>query len=909
MTTPARRSALQPDEQFRTTKPLGAALSGQAITLIATKLYIPPQRRETILRPQLFARLDTLMARKLMILNAPAGFGKTHAAASWLHQRHYPAGWISLDSSDNDPAHFWAYLLAALRDYVPNGGDLTVLTSAEARIEVALTPLINTLAGLHQHMVLVIDDYHLIRSESIQRGMTFLLEHLPPFVHILLLTRHSPALPLARLRARNELDEIGVAELSFREDETAAYLHERLGVTISASDLALLTARTEGWPASLHLAALVLQRHTNPMSVLDGLHGSHRAMFEYLAHEVLVQLTPEIQHFLMHSAILDRFCADVCNVLLERTDAQQYLDEIGQAGLFLVPLDDQRTWFRYHHLFAETLRSHLRRSDPARWQLLHRRAADWFAQQQCIAEAVEYALTAADWSRATELIEQAAPGMIFTSGESVTLLDWQRRMPLEELLARPRFALFFARALLPFGQHAAAEALTKQVEAHADAQHEDIQGLLFAVRTRMAFGSDQIDHCIELGSHARTLIRPEALLLRSDVDVMLASARYIRGQYDEVIALCREVIAQGRAIRYNGNFWVAVGILATTHDILGQLTIGEQFCTQMLQHADQLNTVGIDASPFVGQVQIARGYIRWEQLRLDEAIADFQAGIARLAPTGAARSLFLASVQLLLMQHVRGDTTTLAETRRTTEEWLQRTDSRHMEVLYQATQCHIALIQGDKTAAARWLADGLLPTTSLPQSAYLPEYLQLLQAWRALYFGQADTAHTLIQIPLATAAQGRRLVVWIEALVIRALTHTARGDHAAALEDLAQAVILSEPERIVRPLIEKGAQLRDLLLRLHQHVEPFPEVSLPYLHLLLTSFPPAPAPPHTPSLLTPREHEVLLLLAAGASNRAIAEQLFLSAETVKTYLKQIYRKLEVSTRTQAIAHAREQRLI
>src|SRR5512135_12421 len=452
--------------------------------ILATKLYIPPPRPRVVLRPRLIERLNESLQRAagITLISAPAGFGKTTLVSEWiaaLTPGPSPAGrwetvrvaWLSLDEGDNDPTRFLTYLVAALQTIAPNigAGVLGVLQSPQPPpTESILTTLLNDITTISDSFILVLDDYHVIDSQPVDQALVFLVEHLPPQMHMVIATREDPHLPLARLRARNQLTELRAEDLRFTPSEAAEFLNQMMGLNLSAEDIAALEARTEGWIAGLQLAALSMQGREDIASFIQAFTGSHRFVLDYLVEEVLQHQPEPIHSFLLHTAILDRLCAPLCNTVTERKDSREMLNVLERSNLFLIPLDDQRQWYRYHHLFADVLQTHLTEAQPDRAAALHGRASAWYERNGLRSDAIRHALLAKDFERAAGLIELAWPAAEEVSIHPATWLDWVKTLPDELVHARPVLNVGYAYALLGSGELEAAEARLKEVERWFD---------------------------------------------------------------------------------------------------------------------------------------------------------------------------------------------------------------------------------------------------------------------------------------------------------------------------------------------------------------------------------------------------------------------------------------------------------
>ncbi len=549
-----------------------------ATPFMQTKLYIPPVRPEWIVRPRLIEHLSAGLRNKLTLISAPAGFGKTTLLSSWLVQSEIPVGWVSVDEEDNDPVRFWTYFIAGLTTVKADQSDTltSMLQSLQSpAIESILTHLINALTDIPQDFVLVLDDYHLVRAPAIHQQLTFLLEHLPPppsgGLHIVLTTREDPPLPLARWRAQGHINELRQADLEFSEQETADLLRGSMQLDLSPADIAALHRRTEGWVAGLHLAALSFRGHDDVHQLVQSFTGSHRYILDYLIEEVFQHQTSEIQDFLLKTAILDRFCASLCDAVrfgeAQGTSSYRILLELDQANLFIVPLDQSRQWYRYHHLFADLLRQRLRTdgaSDlPA---LLHKRACQWYEANDLSADAVRHALGGSDWKRASELILDLTPLML-KRGEVTTLLEWLRSLPEEVVQANPWLCEAYSWPLILTDQIEAAESYLARAEQSLEQQDQDTRLLaeIAIARAHIARGRGDDTRVIELSARALELLPHESVSERSIMAMNLGIAQWHRGRLLEAEHALDEA---RRAASGSGNEYVRYTALVFLNQVL-----------------------------------------------------------------------------------------------------------------------------------------------------------------------------------------------------------------------------------------------------------------------------------------------------------------------------------------------------
>src|SRR3712207_2120202 len=438
--------------------------------ILATRLYAPPPQPKVVLRPRLTERLNEGLHRRLTLISAPAGFSKTTLLGEWLASCELPAAWLSLDGGDNDPTRFLAYLVAALRTIAPNIGEGVsgMLRSPQPPpTESILTALLNELNTVPDDFVLILDDYHVIDARPVDDALTFLLEHLPPQLHLVISSREDPHLPLARLRARGQLTELRAADLRFTASEAAEFLKGVMGLSVSAEEIAALETRTEGWIAGLQLAALSMQGREDVPGFIRAFAGDNRYVLDYLVDEVLQRQPERIRSFLLQTSILDRLSGPLCDAITGQDDGRAMLEALERGNFFVVPLDDKRHWYRYHHLFAEVLYAHLLQERPDQVPTLHRRASEWYEHNGSAADAIRHALAAEDFERAADLVELAVPAMR-RSRQEATLLGWLKALPDELFHVRPVLSVHYAGTLLQSGQLEGVEERLRDAERWLD---------------------------------------------------------------------------------------------------------------------------------------------------------------------------------------------------------------------------------------------------------------------------------------------------------------------------------------------------------------------------------------------------------------------------------------------------------
>jgi LuxR family maltose regulon positive regulatory protein len=935
--------------------------------LLATKLHMPPVRPNLLSRPRLVQRLQAGLLSKLTLISAPAGFGKSTLLSAWraiAGSSAVPCDWVSLDAADSDPLRFWSYVIAALNMLQPDSGvtALALLQSPQPPpIQAVLTPLLNALSTLTDDAVLVLDDYHLIDAAPIHSAVAFLLDHLPPMLHLILTTRADPPLPLTRLRAQGNLTELRAADLRFTADETAAFLTELMGLPLSADDVAALDARTEGWIAGLQFAALAMRDRTDLAGFVQAFRGSNRFVVDYLAEEVLTRQPPHLQTFLLQTAILDRMCGPLCDAVMgvggwgsgdgesdptpnpqpPQAYSQIILEQLERANLFVVPLDDDRHWYRYHPLFADLLRERLTSgATSAAVATLHRRASAWFEQQDLGVEAIQHALAGGDWERAVHLIERYAWAVMFR-GQLHTVLGWFNALPAAFCRTRPVLYVQHANMLMHTNQLDAAE--TKLLEAEQGLlpdmlaeQARLVQGMVQTTRSNISFYRGDLPRCIVLAQQALATLPETARIPRAAAIAFAAHAFLVTG--DVRPAAERQVAAVAPAARAAGNRFVllrGITLMAQLQILQGRLHAAAATYRQAPQLAPEpggLQHLIGSAAYYFGLGDLHR---EWNDLAAAEE--HLAGGMERILAAVTPNALYfeLGSLALARLQHARGDH---MGAHATLERFADLGYERGFDPLVlahgAAMRARLSLAQGNLDAAVRWAdTSGLHADDDDLSYLHEAEYLTLarihIAQGREAEPDEVSAALHLLDRLLAAAEAGARMGSAIEILSLQALALQVRGDLTAALSVLTRALALAAPESYIRLFVDEGAPMAALL-----H-EAYARGIIPiYVAKLLAAFPDNDevtrwqgdkirtvheqtvtlSPPHpvTPSLIEPlseRELEVLRLIADGYSNQAIADRLVVAVGTVKKHINNLYGKLDVQSRTQALVRARDLHLL
>jgi LuxR family maltose regulon positive regulatory protein len=886
-------------------------------SLLTTKLYAPSVPPDLVPRPALVERLNGGLRHRLTLISAPAGFGKTMLAAAWTRDVGRPVAWLSLDADDNDPARFTSYLIAALQEI-----DERIGQAAQAMLQsptpppptAFLTALINDIAATPAPFILVLDDYHLIESLPIHQLLGFLLEHGPPQLHLVVVSREDPPLPLPRLRARRQMVEIRQRDLHFSLHETTDFLQQTMGLDLPAHDVATLHRRTEGWVAGLQLAALSIRGSDDPSGLIDSFAGSQRYVLDYFIEEVFGQQPPDMQRFLLRTSILDRFCAPLCDVVTGRQDSRDLLLHLERANLFLVPLDATREWYRYHRLFGDLLAHRLRLEHEHELPELHRRASRWYADHSFAADAVRHALAAGDWESASVLIVSGLSGALLSRGEVLTVRRWCQAFPEEELYARPQLCLDYAWTLILTEQFDAAEPCLAVVEEAGQAGgNRAWLGGVATARAQIARVQGDGAGALAFSERALALLPEDDLSSRSIVAVNLGIAQWYRGRLAEAESALAE--AQ-RAAHASGNAHVefAAGLFAT-RIVVAQGKLG-QAAARLRRIVEDGDRVPVVALALYGLSSLC---YEWDQI--DAAEDHVRRGIELAEPGGSAELLAAGYGTLGVILQARGDAAaSQAALDRATSFLEQAGNPAVARSFHYVCRTRAALARGDLDAAA--LAAAQAPR--LEEGGSFPEYLQLVanEAHLLLAQGQREAAAERAAALHVLASQAGWQQVAIQA---RALQAVAAADHDEAMAYLGDALAAAESEGYLRTFLDLGEPMRDLLgAAAARGLVPG------YTRRLLAAFgAPSPAVPVEPSppvasrspstvrrppspLIEPlseRELEVLSLLVTGQTYREIAGALCVSVNTIKTHLKNVYGKLGVNDRRAAAAVAEELGLV
>ena len=950
--------------------------------LLSTKLHIPPPRANLVSRPRLLARLDegVHQDRKLTLVSAAAGFGKTTLLSEWLHRHRsgevaspLRVAWLSLDESDNDLPRFLTYLVAALQRFDPHIGETTLAALRSPQplaIEPLLTSLINEIASLPPGdptcspgsrkgcpYILVLDDYHVVEAQPIHSALTFLLDHLPPLLHLVIASRADPPLSLPRLRVRNELTELRAADLRFTSGEAAAFLNEAMGLGLAAADVAALEERTERWIAGLQVAALSMQGRQDTEGFVKTFTGSHRYILDYLVEEVLERQPRRVQSFLLQTAVLDRLTAPLCAAVWDESsdlaqdrqretgeqpdrsvtlrplaDSQSLLQTLEQANLFIIPLDDERRWYRYHRLFGDILSARLRQQVRQEGvAALHRRAAGWHEEQGALEEAIKHGLAGGDAAHVARSLENHGLALLM-GGALAPLNRWLAMLGDAVVRDSALLCVLHAWVLLLTGEMAAVENRLQRAEqlmsaasaaAVAAAAVGDLPGHVAAIRAYMAGQRGDLPATIELANRALDLLDPESLGIRAVVTFVLGGAYLMSG---DVPAAAEAMARAGALGRQGGNIHVGVPALNALAGIQmqqGHLRQAHETASQALRLATSPSGLPL---PIAAGALSALAELSKEWNDLQSALAQARSSVDLSEQWGNSDTLcssYLTLAEILLALPDPAAARDALHKAEQVARTLAVTPQLHTHLRAGWARLHLA--EGDLSAAEGWLRDGGSEQSDPADPA---EALALARVRLAL--GQeADALRPLVLLLEMARAQGLAGVV-VEALALEAMIHQAAGAEDRALAALAEALTLAEPEGYVRLFLDEGPPMARLLRKAAAR-----SIAPAYVSRLLAQFEgetkeestssfvsrPAPrmvrpagravgpagrgvSPSSLVEPLSERELEVLRLVAAGASNQQIAQDLFIAVSTVKSHLNSVYGKLGVKNRTQAVAQAR-----
>ena len=909
-------------------------------TLTRTKLIVPPLRPKLVSRPRLIERLNQGLqsGHNITLVSAPAGFGKTTCISEWVNVLDCPVSWLSLDPADDDPGSFFAYFLTALQKVDAKLGQEIEFILHSGQLppgEIISKTLANDILELEERFLLILDDFHVIQDQSILQVLEELITNLPQPLHLVILTREEPPLPLARLRANNQLTEIRAGDLRFTGNDTGRFLNDVMGLSLSQADVAVLEDKTEGWIAGLQLAGLSIQDRTDPSSFIAALSGSHRFILSYLTEEVLSHQPQEIQHFLLNTSVLNRLNGDVCNAVTGRADGRSMLEKLYHANLFLIPLDDKQEWYRYHHLFADLLRELQHSLQKEKIAELHQRASNWYAQaggegDTFASEAIEHALSAKDYPLAVELLESYAIRLIM-QGHVKRVNSWVQAIPEQWQSQSPKTNLAFAWMHLLRGDYIQASPYLERLrapltgdsnESQLSESEASLKAEWLVLQSLVIYGQSKTMESKTIAESALAIVPEGDSRVRSLAYYVLASDYRILGEYQQAVEIYQKSIHFGRA---SNNLvaemmsTVALGEMALEH---GELHLAYEITTPVIDRvegADSLPPTSAGVYGLLGEV-----YYQWRQLR---RAREYIKRAHQLTTLGGYNSITILYLTLLSrLSQAEGDLEAAYLEIKKAFELLQvdTVNSVRQRAVSQQVRVHLAR---NRPAAAETALKGLgfsfqdqfsFPTLHAEQNLsqatgqlFNSSLCVLLHRNRA----GRDSAGLKQGMELADqlvahAYKSQCIIVALETLLIRAQMHSILRNNVDSRADYVRAVELAEPEGIIGVFCEQGPSVAEALTKLAKDNQ-FRDAQSKFVTRILSAISTLQFPDagnRMPPLVEPlseREIEVLHLMAEGLKYKEIAGRLFISLNTVRFHVKTIYGKLNVRNRTQAIEVARQ----
>jgi LuxR family transcriptional regulator, maltose regulon positive regulatory protein len=890
--------------------------------LLITKTRQPLLPSDWVARPRLSSKLVEALKHKLVLLSAPAGYGKTTLVIEALRGYKKPIGWISLEASDNVPGNFWNYLIMALQSVIP-GVCQNVINALQLPqpppVEWLLTNILNSISSYDSEFILVLDDYHNIESPTIHEAVSFVVEHLPPEIHLVIASRIDPPLRLARWRVKGDIAEIRAVDLSFTTQEVTAFIKNTAGITLSEQDLSMLENRTEGWVAGLKMAALSLQGKKDISGYIKAFSGSNRYILDYLAEEVLRQQPLGINQFLLETSMLERMCGPLCDALTGRSDSQLTLAQLEAANLFISPLDDERYWYRYHQLFATILYNQLVRDEPQLVNLLHQRASLWYEKEGFTEGAINHALLGGDAERAATILENVAARML-GQNQGIRLLEYSSRIPEPIVLASPWLCVCFAWAALTANSpEILSKMLSRAVEALSDvpqklslysrANLQRIKGHMLSLESFIAQAQGDIPRAIHLSEEANRELPATSiddLLTRAVNSINLAAHYQKTGDITKSVPLLEELIAAGRRGDYHYAIVAGQGSLANIEMQLSRFDKVTALCNEAIEQGTRWG--GICPLPATSLAYVVLGQLDYEQNELDSAEDNLKRGIELGESSFFWEAVIKGYLSMARLVQVQGNFRLATEYIQRSEKlgpWVTAPPEVHQ---IPAIKARLALRQGDIPIASDWSRQQeiSLPLNKLPD--YQQEYAYLTLVKVKLVLDDCQGIPAYLDQFINNASRQERSAAVIEALMLKAQALECLGQSDESVSALDGALSLAEPSGYMRTFIDEGNRITGTLRRIITAGK-----NIAYASKLLDIIN-AQLPSHSPTSkttaglvesLSERELEVLKLIASGKPNKEIGSTLFLAIGTVKKHTNNIFGKLGVESRTQAIARARE----
>jgi LuxR family maltose regulon positive regulatory protein len=897
---------------------------------LTTKLYLQPARQTLVDRPVLLEQLKEGLRGKLTLVSAPAGFGKTSLVAAWRKDCETPLAWVSLDEEDNEPLRFLDYLIGALQTVDTDLGDESaelLRRTATPPLKVVLTSLLNEINAYDKEFVVAFDDYHVIHDNGIHDALSYLIERLAPHAHALIATRSDPPFPLGRMRARGELKELRASDLRFGTTEATAFLNEVMNLELTPNDVAALEERTEGWIAGLQLSALTLQGRENRSELVKEFAGDNRFVLDYLLEEVLNCQTEQVQDFLLRTSVLTRLNGGLCDALTDDGGGHLMLEQLERANLFLIRLDGRGEWFRYHHLFADLLRLKLKQKQPGAIRELQIKASQWCADNNLSDEAIAYALAAQDWDRALALIEPIAFPIISMGGFS-RLNHWVEAIPESAFKTRPLLFRFYIPTLLYKEEFDKVEKYVQIIEAGAPEElRQQLMSLVWSSRSLAAAARCQGDWAEECSHKASQFLLPDDLVQRAVVMQTKVRFNSVRGDtnvIEQALQAALPVYRQAEHLIFQVWGTMALGIVrlmqARLREAADYLRRGQTFAREHIPNRPETLLYSYvflcDVHREWNELDVAKSY-------LNDALTLIRQTGRECFPGFIAENMKSVAFMLDLCNDQLQADLLIDQALRRVRRWGNEVVEPQLEALAALMTMRR---RGDMAVVNRWAETCGLSHED--EADYVLEYQHLIFARWLIAAGKGKQALSLLARLLPAAEKGGRQHTVIEILVLQAIAHQTAGNEAEAIKPLEKALVMAQPESFARTFIDEGEPLSKLLLELLKQKGKRWEAEKPellrYVVKLKDAFgPSAPVPTarmaatesealpwwYVEDPLSERELEVLQHVGRGLSNQEIADKLFLSAGTVKRHMSNIYQKLDVHSRTQALERARSLKVL
>jgi LuxR family maltose regulon positive regulatory protein len=889
--------------------------------ILSTKLYFPSTQPIWVKRNRLIDKLNNCFNARLTVVSAPAGFGKTTLLSEWIEQSEYPVGWVSLDQGDNDPKRFHAYIIAALQQIQPGFGSNTetiIKSPQQVPPENIVTALINEIGESLKKSVLILDDYHLIDSPLIHQSLSFFIEHLPDNLHLIIAGRHDPPIPLSKLRTRKQLYEIREADLRFTTDETVNFFNVTMDLDLTKDEVDTLEERTEGWIASLQLAGIAMQGRNNIHDFIKSFKGSHSYIVDYLTEEVINHLDLNLQEFLLYTSILTRFNSSLCDAVIAGLGSQDIIDYLNKAKLFIVPLDENRKWFRYHHLFSDLLRYRLEQLFPDIIPNLHKRASKWFKENNFTEDAINHSLAAGDKEGAADLIEASSISAL-VNAELTTLRNWAQKIPQEILNNRAYILICLAWVHNIYGEFEKTEPLLTKVEfilngeakRYDEKSRRDLSAHVALLRSYShspyyTNNPSDVEAQRKLILEAKKFLNADNTIMQSTLELLLGWTFAFTGNWKEAKESFMNAFVFGEM---SNNHIVALNGVFNYVDIL--LVEGK------LQQAHNLIRESIDKyETRYGKRFLSLGYVYLIMSRIlyelnDLDTSDYYASeCLRLSKLMGNWTMFFHAITMLqYIKQTKGDISSVRQLIKEDDEALNVQNLSHFrELVIETQRVKVLLAQKNFKAVAKW--QDRFNNDSMKDIPYHTSGKLLGVRFLIATGNYASAIELLNAIEEHVTSSGAKGFL-LEVLILKAIIYHKEKDTFRALELLKDAIIIAEPEGYLRIFINEGKTIADLFnifLSAYSQEKDFP---MSYVTKLLEEINKQLAKPDQPveEPLSDREIEVLRLLSAGYSNKEIADKLFLAIGTIKKHTHQIYQKLNVDSRVRAIQTARELNLI